>query len=742
MSTFTESDSSSPVDISPMTSTANMSWEERLYIAISQGDTRTVRSLVDRGVNVNSTHPSGRTPLGAAAHLGNIEILRMLLEPVLNPISQETLHKSKKGSRRYEAETGSWCGGTSPKARKSTTVAAEKRVKAARHSYEIQGTNLSPCSACRQDSLSSDEEVFDFRRDGLKTRQRHSKGQRDMTKTKSDVNEPIFTSDFQSKNNCFSGSEEARQRVNEREKSESNQGYYIVVHNEYSPTKDKSDDKCGNNVCDVSVKEPVTPDDMDNLEWDSELQPEEFNSPVDDSTNSDSWVDLYRWYADYLAQSCAVDRSMQDRTSLHIDVNQLDMYRRGAMHYAAEQGNLEVLHILLRAGCSVDIGDSDDVTPLHLAAARDNPEAVALLINCGAKVNRKSIDGTGPLHMAAARGFIETANILLKHGASVNALDRSDRTPLLLAVSRGLEDMVKLLISHGAKVNVEDILGYTPLCQAVWQQEKEIVSLLLAAGAKLTHSDRLLHCAILHRCPDIARLLISAGSIVNLRDDSGDTPLILAARSGQIDVVNLLLYNGAMASYPNGLTGSTPLHEAVECLRPAQYRILKEILLCLLRHKGPTGLLDVESSSTYDTPLVRALIHDKDHAMILLIQHGADVNVLQEHTPIVSEEYLKKRPNRLVIGQLMVCAGLNLWKWLRNLDPKHEKYPDDSVAAWISAMKFNPMSLAGLARLSYRHFHGEDLYKAVETSGLPVTLKKFIMLEDIVNLDEYALSIY
>ena len=88
------------------------------------------------------------------------------------------------------------------------------------------------------------------------------------------------------------------------------------------------------------------------------------------------------------------------------------------------------------------------------------------------------------------------------------------------------------------------VIGYTPLCQAVWQQEKEIVRLLLKAGAKLTHSDRLLHSAILHRCTDIAELLISAGSIINLRDDNGDTPLIIAARSGQADMVNLLLNNG------------------------------------------------------------------------------------------------------------------------------------------------------------------------------------------------------
>lgn len=710
------------------TSATDMSWEEKLFHAINRGDTGTVRTLLTKGVNVNATHPSGRTPLGTAAHLGNVEILKMLLEPPPNNF----LTSSKK-SRADESEVGCWHGSSSSKNRRSSSsMDREPSTKCV-----DMDTSQNYCSSLKGDSFSSDDEISD----GVQTCGRRCKMFSNKTKDKTEnlfenpkefVGDKRSSESLQNPHNTLFHSERIKDKSESRE--EPNLGYFIVVHNDNKLEEETKRSTCG----DLST-DPITPDDMDNLEWDSELQPEKFDSPCDSAENSDSWVNLYRWYADYLANSCAVDMSVQRGTCLKIDVNQLDMYRRSAMHYAAEQGNIEVLHILLRAGCSVDVGDSDDVTPLHLAAARDNPDAVALLISCGAKVNRKSIDGTGPLHMAATRGFIETASILLQHGASVNALDRSDRTPLLLAVSRGLDEMVKLLISHGAKVNVEDILGYTPLCQAVWQQEKEIVRVLLAAGAKLTHSDRLLHCAILHRRPDIAELLISAGSIVNLRDDSGDTPLIIASRSGQVNIVNLLLQNGAMASYPNGLTGSTPLHEAVECLRPAQFAVLKEILESLLNYCGPSGILNVESSSAYDVPLVRALVHDKDHALILLIQYGADVNILQKHTPIVSEEYIKKRPGRFVIAHLMVSAGLNLWNHT-HVVKSPGKCEDYSLASWISSLKFNPMSLSGLCRLRFRQHHGENIYKAVLKSGLPVRLKQFVMLEDIVRVEDFCLD--
>lgn len=80
--------------------------------------------------------------------------------------------------------------------------------------------------------------------------------------------------------------------------------------------------------------------------------------------------------------------------------------------------------------------------------------------------------------------------------------------------------------------------------EAVSQKNTTIVKMLLRAGAKITQSHHLLHYAILHRHEEMVRLLISAGSIINLRDESGDTPLILAAKTQQPNIAKLLLENG------------------------------------------------------------------------------------------------------------------------------------------------------------------------------------------------------
>lgn len=70
------------------------------------------------------------------------------------------------------------------------------------------------------------------------------------------------------------------------------------------------------------------------------------------------------------------------------------------------------------------------------------------------------------------------------------------------------------------------------------------MELLVNAGAKVTHSHHLLHYAILHRQEAMVRVLLQAGTIVNLRNESGETPLLLALRAQDVTIVRLLLMNG------------------------------------------------------------------------------------------------------------------------------------------------------------------------------------------------------
>lgn len=91
------------------------------------------------------------------------------------------------------------------------------------------------------------------------------------------------------------------------------------------------------------------------------------------------------------------------------------------------------------------------------------------------------------------------------------------------------------------------VSGYTPLCEAVWSKSVDAASLLLKKGAKLTQSHYLLHYAVLHRHLSMAELLLKNGAYPNLREDHGDTPLLLAINCQDLVMVRLLLQYGMIA---------------------------------------------------------------------------------------------------------------------------------------------------------------------------------------------------
>lgn len=212
------------------------------------------------------------------------------------------------------------------------------------------------------------------------------------------------------------------------------------------------------------------------------------------------------------------------------DVNVTDSYGRTALHYAAEQGYADIIEILLKAGCFVNAMDFEGMTPLYLASARGHTEAVTCLVSQSANVNLRATDKSTPLHSASSRGQLDIMKILLSNGSKVDALDYSDRSPLYVAAQRGHKNIVELLLSKGARVNLEEVHGYTALCEAVWQNNLDMAELLVSRGARVTQSHMLLHCAISQGNAEMARLLLIARSVPNIRDDHGNTPLLSAVK--------------------------------------------------------------------------------------------------------------------------------------------------------------------------------------------------------------------
>ena len=254
---------------------------------------------------------------------------------------------------------------------------------------------------------------------------------------------------------------------------------------------------------------------------------------------------------------------------------------------AARNGNSQALSLLLRKQAPVNAADGDGSTALLWVCYRDEVESARLLIAAGADVNAANDLGATPLWAASQNGSDGMVRLLLEAGAKPDAALQSGETPLMVAARSGYPSVVEQLAAKGANVNARASRGQTALMWAVAQKHPEVVKVLLAHGADLQarsttwsevmavppHGFLEYNRAIPHgndsallfaaRVGDLAsaKLLVAGGASVNDTDASGISATTLAAFSGNGDVVEYLLDQGADASA--GGAGFTALHAAI-----------------------------------------------------------------------------------------------------------------------------------------------------------------------------------
>ena len=100
-----------------------------------------------------------------------------------------------------------------------------------------------------------------------------------------------------------------------------------------------------------------------------------------------------------------------------------DFNDRTPLSWAAENGHLEIVKLLLKEGVGVDSEDAWTPwswakqivrTPLSWAAENGHLEVVKLLLKKGADVASKENDGQTPMSRAAGNGHLEIVKLLLE----------------------------------------------------------------------------------------------------------------------------------------------------------------------------------------------------------------------------------------------------------------------------------------------------------------------------------------
>jgi ankyrin repeat protein len=238
-----------------------------------------------------------------------------------------------------------------------------------------------------------------------------------------------------------------------------------------------------------------------------------------------------------------------------------------ALMTAARTGNPDALRVLIANGANVNAREGWlGQTALMWAAEEDHAAAVRVLIENGADPNAKStalkfprkvrgqttlpVGGVTPLMFAARQGAVQAATMLADHGVRLNETDPDGTTALVFAIINGHYDLAAVLLEKGADPNVADSTGMAALYAAVDMHTLPfmhgrpapkvtgkldavgMVTVLLAHGANV---DAALKTPILRRHNNASNQTLGAGT----------TPLMRAAKSGDVALMRMLLDYGA-----------------------------------------------------------------------------------------------------------------------------------------------------------------------------------------------------
>ena len=171
---------------------------------------------------------------------------------------------------------------------------------------------------------------------------------------------------------------------------------------------------------------------------------------------------------------------------------------------------------------------------------RDDPRIMGLI-----KDKTECYIGSTRLMHACQTGNVERVKFLVSLGANVNAAQKEGSwTPLMWASASGHLEMAEVLVAAGANVNARTVFGRSPLSFLCISGEYRKI---ICGSSMKDHGQQ----------AQIASLLIRAGADIDIAMTNKHTvnewtPLVWACSHGRIDMVAVLLENGAKDIHKEG----------------------------------------------------------------------------------------------------------------------------------------------------------------------------------------------
>ncbi|XP_046557347.1 serine/threonine-protein phosphatase 6 regulatory ankyrin repeat subunit A-like [Haliotis rubra] len=360
---------------------------------------------------------------------------------------------------------------------------------------------------------------------------------------------------------------------------------------------------------------------------------------------------------------------------------------------AALMNQHEVFLLLVNTGCDLTVTDANNDNVLHQACRGGATSIIEYVLSQDiADINGKGRNRLTPVMIAAEKAHKDIFYLLLSKGSDLSGKSVYGDYILHCASIGGNVEIIEYLLSQGVDdINSKGQLGATPVMMAAQKVRREAFGLLVSRGSDPAvvdeNNDSLLHHACSGGCVDIVEYVMSVSRIdINRRGQHGLTPIMMAAYkgnslafhalaevqcdmslksdsnlnifhiaciSGNVEIVEYLMSNGADMHLEGGEHDRTPISMAAMRGHRVVFDLLVKEGCCItdvdadsnnILHHAVIGgnkeiveyllaneIFDINSPGQFlRTPVMMAAENGRKPVFELLVKKGCDLTLVDE----------------------------------------------------------------------------------------------------------------
>lgn len=317
------------------------------------------------------------------------------------------------------------------------------------------------------------------------------------------------------------------------------------------------------------------------------------------------------------------------------DLNCKNIDGKTPLNLCLELGRQNLLNAFVGMGADINLRNDSGLTLLHQAILNKDVEAAVFLLQQGADMYALTENNRNPLQLAIEQRLPKVVDVLCTLGVSLSVLDGQD-PPLWTALELEFEDIAQILVRHGVDTDCwcpgPEGCQQTLLHRAIDENKEALAIFLIRSKCDLDSprqagpngeggdeaKDKLspLHLCCLWGLVEVLKTLIGHGANVNALDAENATPLHVAIRNRQDEIITILLCHPNIDLKLRDKSGDTPFALA---LKLRNHRTAQRILNYL-----PYAAEQMDSRGRNFLHL--AIINDDLESVLFLLAIQVDVN--------------------------------------------------------------------------------------------------------------------